>query len=518
MQSIWQHFFDHDYVTAVGLTNHLLLQTNAAEALHLSGLSLLASGAREAGLIRLWAAVDVLPQPHWYANAAHVAQEQRHFDAALTFAEAGQQRFPEHAALAYAAGNALMSLNRLVEAQAQFEQALRLDPSLVAARHNLGNCFKRQNQADAALACYDAVLQAEPTYLGGIITRASHLLEMGRFAEAEAVFENLASQSDMPEISFLLANCRLRAGDYQRGWALYRRRMDCAMAAAERAALRRPILPTLADAAGKHLLVFGEQGFGDALQFVRYVPLLRRHAARVTLLVRPSLQTLFAGMDPAIPVVTDRDQAIAYDFEVPLLDTPALFGTTLDSIPNALPYLHVEPAALPPIPRDSVRVGLCWAGEKRDDADNAATDARRSLDLSAMQPLFAVERVRFASLQLGRPAQQAEVEPWRSRLEHVLEPEFSFEDTARVIVALDLVITADTAVAHLSAALGVETWILSRFDGCWRWLADRDDSPWYPEVVRLFRQPARGDWATPMAAVAAALRAFVAQNGARSGP
>lgn len=268
--------------------------------------------------------------------------------------------------------------------------------------------------------------------------------------------------------------------------------------------------------AGRTLLVHAEQGFGDTLQFCRYLTLLPAEA-RVLVAVQAPLIRLLRTLPRAVTLLHQGDVLPAIDLHCPLMSLPLAVGTTLETIPAAVPYLSAEPEAvaawrrrLAPLP--GWRVGLCWAGDPRPHLPGAhAVDRRRSLSLAAFAPLASVPGVTFVSLQKGPPAAQAVAPPpgltlhdWTGELE-------DFADTAALVAALDLVITADTSVAHLAGALGKKVWILNRFDACWRWLMERTDSPWYP-TARLFTQTVPGDWDSVIAAVTQALSDLLARQ------
>jgi hypothetical protein len=265
------------------------------------------------------------------------------------------------------------------------------------------------------------------------------------------------------------------------------------------------------DPAGLTILVHDEGGFGDTLQFVRYAPMLASRGATVRLQVQPPLVRLIGQSMPDVAQVFARGEPLpAYDMHCPMLSLPHCFGTRLDTVPAQLPYLkpELEAAARWRVRLDdatasrSLRVGLVWAGASRPEMPEAfAMNLRRSLTLSRLAPLAAVPGVCFVSLQLDA----AEAVPPGMDILDPMAAMTDFADTAALVANLDLVIAADTAVAHLAGALGRPVWVLSRYDACWRWLADRRDSPWYPQL-RLFRQPRPGAWDPVIAAVVADLK------------
>jgi hypothetical protein len=256
--------------------------------------------------------------------------------------------------------------------------------------------------------------------------------------------------------------------------------------------------------------VYAEQGFGDTLQFCRYVPLLAA-TARVILEVPKPLLRLLSALPGVSQAVATGDPLPDFDLYCPLVDLPLAFGTTVATIPNQVPYLQADPdqvtlwrqrvEGLP-----GLRVGMVWSGAPRPElpkVDNV--DHRRSIPLKQLAPLGQVPGVSLVSLQKGDRATQAKLPPPSLTIADWTEELDDFAVTAALIEALDLVISVDTSVAHLAGALGKPVWVLSRYDACWRWLRDRTDSPWYP-TAKLFRQPVAGDWASVIAEVTIALR------------
>jgi len=261
------------------------------------------------------------------------------------------------------------------------------------------------------------------------------------------------------------------------------------------------------------ILLHAEQGFGDTLQFCRYVPRMP-DGAKVVLEVQRPLVGLLSRL-PGITTIVARGETLPrFDLHCPLMSLPRAFGTTLETIPGTTPYVAADPrravswrerlAGL-----DGLRVGLVWAGSRRSGPELLAVDRRRSIGLETMASLGEVPGVSFISLQKGEPGAQSGNPPRGMALQDFTAKLRDFEDTAALIDGLDLVISVDTAVAHLAGALGKPVWLLNRFDTCWRWLLNREDSPWYP-LLRQFRQPSSGDWNTPMRAAQDALQRLAA--------
>ena len=395
------------------------------------------------------------------ANLARALQGLGDSQAALAPARAAARLAPHDAGAAATLGAVLYTLGHHAEALERSRQAHALMPSLYQAKMNEALALEALGQLEEAEAAARAALRLAP--------------------EAADVQHNLAAM--------LLASGRMAPET----WALYDSR------------LHLPASPgTLADrprwlgedVAGKTVLLHCEQGFGDTLQFVRYAPLVRARGARVILVVQPELLRLLQGLPGVDAVVPANAPLPAHDVFCPLLSLPRAFGTTLDTIPGQDGVLAADPALvqrwhLPPGP--ALKAGLVWAGSTVFVHDRA-----RSLPPAALAALADVPGVAFHSLQ--KPGLAPEGFPMLDRMADAAD----FADTAAIIAGLDLVISVDSAVAHLAAAMGKEVWLLSRFAGCWRWLRNRETSPWYP-TVRVFGQSAPGDWDGVIDRVRAAL-------------
>jgi hypothetical protein len=341
---------------------------------------------------------------------------------------------------------------------------------------NLGMALKTQGQFDAAIDAYDRALARSPDDPQIRLNRAIALLRAGRLREAWPDYE-----------------CRLRLPGQPPPVA------------------SSPILPCLSalgEVAGLRILVTHEEGFGDTLQFVRYVPLLVARGAIVRAVLPQPLRRLLAGQLDLLP---DGATLPPHDYHCPFFSLPRVFETELDTIPAAAAYLAAPPGLaeywaprLPP-PR-GLRVGLVWAGQARPWLPGfIGLDRRRSLSLAALAPLAGIADIDLISLQKG-PASAQPVPPGLTV--HDLTADITdFADTAGIIANLDVVVSVDTAVAHLGAAMGKPVFLLDRADSCWRWFSGRDDSPWYPSLT-IFRQPTMGEWAPVVSSVADALRAW----------
>ncbi len=465
----------------------------------------------------------------------------RHHDAISALDRATKLQ-PDNALAAFNRGNALAAAGRTRDAIDALLRAISLDPHFAAAAVNLssrlrelgltepardaarlavqeapalpqawvtlGNALYDLAAFDDAAICQRQALALDPASLPAQVNLAQVLAAQGHHAEALALNEAaIATAPDMPEPQLGRATCLLALGDYARGWAANQARWR------QPGNPPRPFTAPLwrgGTIAGRKILIHAEQGLGDTLQFVRFVPRVAELGAKIMLEVQPPLVRLLKTL-PGIEVVPRGAKLKSFDLHCPMLDLAGIFATSLEDLAPAAPYVAAQPdwiAARPlPATPGALRVGLVWAGKARTEMPHAlAMDRRRSLPLSTfapLAPLCAEGRIALFSLQLGPPAEQLKTTdlPIAEALAGVTD----FAETAGIVAQLDLVIAVDTSTAHLAAAMGKPVWLLSRFDACWRWLHARSDTPWYPSMT-LFRQPGPNDWATPIAEIVARLK------------
>jgi tetratricopeptide (TPR) repeat protein len=406
-------------------------------------------------------------------------------------------------------GLLLNKLGRRSEADAAFGRALELKPGNPHIRFNQLLVRPNGDLAEAIECCHRAL--AERPGDPDILTNLAIVLQFsGRYDEAMAEYEracaiNPAHRGARFNMSLLL----LLRGDYARGWSEYENRWE--LTDTDKPAFSQPEWQG-EDIAGKTILLQSEQGFGDGIQCLRYVPDVLARGARVALRVERPLVRLAASLPGNLVITPMNAPPPAFDVWCPLLTLPRILGTRLDSIPAQVPYLAVRPGIaerwrqrLADLP--GLKVGLAWAG-----SPSHINDFRRSIDLSALQPLFDVSGVSFVSLQVGpRTGDLAALPP--DTILDLSRELIDFAETAGAMLSLDLVIAVDTAVVHLAGALARPAWAMLTFSPDWRWLLGRDDNPWYP-TLRLYRQPTPGDWNSVIARVAADL-ATLASDRAR---
>jgi tetratricopeptide (TPR) repeat protein len=390
-------------------------------------------------------------------------------------------------------GLALKSSGQPGQAVAALQRAVTLNPGNPATRCNLGVALQGVGRCEEAVEAFGAVLAADPDYADAWSNLGNARQDQCRLSEAlEAHDRAVALAPDNAAYHWNRAMTLLLSGDFAAGFAEYEWRRRTAGHAPP--GHDSPLWDG-GDPAGRHILLLAEQGFGDAIQFARYAPLLRAMGADVTLRGPAKLARLFDTLPGG-----RGNAAKPADCHIPLMSLPHRLGTTPDTIPADIPYLSIpEGTAAPPPRRDRPRVGLCWTGNP-GHPDNRT----RSVPVANLAPLLTLPGIEWVSLQYGPGAEQATGLPladWSLWLD-------GFDDTAAALSSLDLVISVDTATAHLAGALGLPVWLLLKFSPDWRWMLARDDSPWYP-TMRLFRQDAPGDWAGVIGRVGLALDGFL---------
>ena len=369
-------------------------------------------------------------------------------------------------------GLALAEIGRFAEAEAVYHEALRLDPDYVEANSNLGNTYKEQGRFAEAMACYQIALSLDP---GSVSTRYNRSLAL------------------------------LQSGDWPRGWTEYEWRW------------RRPSTPARPfrqprwqgeSLEGKTILLYCEQGLGDTIQFVRFATLVKERGGRVILECPAGMIPLLSTCPGVDACVAEGTELPAFDVQSPLMSLPAVLGTTLETIPNQVPYLSVKPdlierwrQRLADVP--GFKVGIVWQGNPKHPWDR-----HRSFRLEQFEPLAAIEGVSLVSLQRGFGKEQLNTRRRGFAVvdlgEEVEQEDGMFLNAAAIMENLDLLITTDSAPAHLAGALGKPVWVCLAAISDWRWLKGGDETSWYP-TMKVFRQHNLGDWRSVFSAVQDAL-------------
>ena len=466
-------------------------------ALHMHGLLALACGQPQRAQQWLDRAIRIGPEPILFNTLYAIQLRLGNYAEAVDSLRQGLAIQPDFVALHYNLALTLQHLDCLEDAALSYRRTLELDPDHSAAHNNLGRISADLGALNEAERHYRRAIELAPANLVARNNLAMVLLASGRYRQAWPYFEDRW-------VSFKLADGRPAPVPVQAPLPRW---------SGERVPDTDTQGTPTARVPDGHLLVLDEQGYGDSLQFIRYLPLALERFSRVGYVCPPPLRRLYehslCARWPGL-VLLDAlpDDLREWDCHCPLMSLPMAFDTQVATIPAVLPYLHADPARaaqwrarLAALPAPHLpRVGVVWAGGH----SGIAVDRLRSLTVAQLAPLLAQRQVRWISLQKAdNPGKFADATS-KARLTDWTDELVDFADTAALIDNLDLVISVDTSVAHLAAAMGKPVWLLNRFAGCWRWLRGRDDSPWYPGL-RLFTQAQRGKWDDVLARVAAAL-------------
>ena len=448
-----------------------------------------------------------------WMNLGLVHFELGNYEAAEEFEREALRLDPEQADAHNHLGMIHYKRGRIAEAENCFRNALRLNPAHPHATLNLGSIRQVLDHPEEAEGLFRRAIALGSNAAHARSNLALCMMEQVRPQEAEVLCRQaLEERPEYAEAKANLALALMTQGKLKEGWEYYETRWEVE-------GKNRPVpkmdapLWSGQDLHGKTILLYAEQGFGDTLQFCRYVPMVAARGGRVVLVVPRALRRLMMSLEGVSVLLAEDDVTLpAFDYHCPLLSLPHAFETDLDTVPADGPYLKGDPHAWRKVLADlsGLKVGLAWAGRSRIDQPHAvALDKRRSMHLFDMAAMFEIPGVTFVSLQLGPPARQMNCLPDGVSLLDVSARIADWADTADLIAGLDLVISVDTAVAHLAGALGKPVWMLNRYDSCWRWMLGRTDTPWYP-TMRIFRQAIRSDWSGVVADVRSALLAKVA--------
>ena len=430
-----------------------------------------------------------------YFNRGNVLQDFGRFDEALESYDKAISLIPQFADAFNNRGNTLKQLKRHQEALESFDRAIALNPRSADAYSNRGIALYELNRLDDALESYAKATALAPDFADAFSNLGNALRESKRFEEALASYDRaVAINPQLAQAHGDRGLLLLLMGRFAEGWRSYEWRKK----KKERLGARsfdRPLWLGEEDISGKTILVHWEQGLGDTLQFCRYVPILSQMGAKVLFAPHKPLRRLISTLSGAFQMADVDDGALAFDFHCPLLSLPLALRTQLETIPHHVPYLQAEPDLVSAwkarIGGHGFKIGICWQGS------TGKVDAGRSFALKQFEALSQMPDVRLISLHKGEGEAQLQGLPEGMSVE-TLGSEFdaggdAFVDTAAAMACCDLIISSDTAVAHLAGALGLKVWVALKCVPDWRWMMDRNDSPWYP-TMRLFRQQSHGDW------------------------
>jgi len=461
-----------------------------AEALHLLGLVASHQGRHELAEERIREAIALNPlAPFYHNNLGNVLQALGRFKEAVICYHDALRLAPDYVEAHSNLGSALGALGRHLEATAACQEAVRLKPDHAEAYMNLGNALAKLGRNEEAEAAYRQAVRLRPRYPEAHSNLGNAVLEQGRFEEAQHCYEEALRQApEHPLAHWNRAWLRLLRGDYEHGWEEYEWRWVTGNAAPR--GFRQPVW----DGSwlwGATIVLHGEQGLGDTIQFLRYAPWVKAAGGRVVVECQPRLVPLARTVAGVDEVVEAGSQLPPFDTHAGLLSLPRIFGTRLETVPRTVPYFSVDPGRLERwgahlAKFEGLKVGLGWAGSPTHKNDHT-----RSIHLSAFAPLARVKGVHLFSLQRGPQAAELASAPFP--ITNLEEEDNDVLDTAAIMLHLDLVIAVDTMMAHLAGALARPVWTLLACVPDFRWLLGREDSPWYP-TMRLFRQPQPGDW------------------------
>jgi tetratricopeptide (TPR) repeat protein len=428
-------------------------------------------------------------------DLAFVLQEKGGTDEAVAYYQRALKLNPLLADASYNLGSIFHQKGLLDEAAGFYEEAIRLNERHAHAHNNLGSILQQKGLFDEAICFYEKAVQLNPGLVSAYNNLGLVLQEKGLFGKAMEYHQKaLSFQPDHPAVHFNIAGLLLMQGDYEKGWKEYewRRRSKDYLSRN----FNRPLWDG-SDISGRTVLLYSEkgfEGFGDTIQFVRYARLIAELGGKVVVESQKELKTLLKNIKGVEEVVSYGEKLPVFDLHCPYLSLPFVFSTTLDSVPSTTPYITPDPVSVlkwkDRISHDDsiLKIGLAWAGNL-----NHPRARYRSSSLKQFSPLAKLDGITIYSLQKGEAAQEAATVPHGLKFVDYTADFNDFSDAAALAENLDLVVSVDTAAAHLAGALGKPVLMLLPFLPEWRWLLDREDSPWYP-TMKILRQSSPGDW------------------------
>ena len=440
-----------------------------------------------------------------YSNRGVVLQELKRVEEALVSYDKAIAIKPDYVEAYYNRGVALLELKRVEESLTSYDRAIAIKPDYAEAYANRGIALQELKRVDEALASYGRAIEIKPDYAEAYFNRGSALHDLKRVEEAFANYDvAIATKPDFVEACWNKSLGLLLAGDFVRGWELYEWRWKFEKTGLKSRNFPQPLWLGTEELAGKSILLHAEQGLGDTIQFCRYAKLVKALGAKVLLEAPKALLGLLSGLEGVDELIEQGKMLPAFDYHCPLLSLPLAFDTRVETIPRDGPYLKVDPVRAVSW-RDrlgakwGVRVGLAWSGNRANKSDH-----RRSMALETIMASLPMDGFDYVSLQWEV---RTEDETARAaltgsgRLRHFGDELADFRDMAALAAAMDVVVCVDTGVAHMCGALGLRTFVLLPYIPDWRWLLDRDDTPWY-ESLKLYRQGADRMWGAPLERIA----------------
>jgi tetratricopeptide (TPR) repeat protein len=500
-----------NYASAVQyIKNALLHDPTNAEAYNNLGLILQDEGKFDDAIQCCQKAIGLNPDlPDTYINLGNASKEKKQFGDAVQYYQKALQLNPGRVDVYINLGIALQKVERFDEAIIYCQKALEMDPDNADMYYNLGIAFQEKGRLDEAITCYRRASQLNPDDAEVYNNLAFALQENRQPYEAIPYYQK-ALQLD-PAYATAHWNTSLAlllTGNFREGWREYEWRWKTEYLTSSWRDFKQPLWDG-SDINGRTILLHAEQGFGDTIQFIRYAPLVARHGAKIIFECPKELVSLLQKIEGIDKIVARGEELPEFDVQCPLLSLPLVFDTTLDTIPAKIPYIASDTLLIKRWKEkirnanSKIKIGLAWAGNP-----GFKQNRYRNCPLEKFSPLLRLHGAAFYSLQKGEEAKEAKNLSNDMKIVDYTDEFRDFSDTAAFIHNLDLIISVDTAVAHLAGALGKSVWTLLPFSPEWRWLLDREDSPWYPSM-KLFRQPLMGDWGSVMKQVAAELQKII---------
>ena len=490
----------------------LKLEPNNAEAYNNIGNALNAQGDQKAAIVSYKKAIDIKPDfPEAFNNIGNALTALGVLDAAIDNYKHALMIKPNYAE---AYNNMAITLNYKSQPDAAINscmRALKFKPDYAEAYFNKGIALQNKGDSEAAMASYKQALQIAPGYAEVHNNLGKVLKDRGNLASAINSFEQAVKiKPDYADAYYNLSYPYLLQGSVEKGFNFYESRL-------------RKTRPTVAPArahliwdgkkslSGKHFVIYEEQGLGDIIQFCRYLPPLEQKGANITFKVKPNLHALLETMDSNSRLVTSLPEENKIDFETPLMSIPHLLNTSLETIPATNPYLFADQDKIQTwaerVSTNRFKVGICWQGSK------TKMDIGRSFPLSLFEGISRIPNLELISLHKGEGEAQIDgIDFDLTTFGHDFDAgQDSFLDTVAVMMNCDLIITSDTAVAHLAGAIGQPTWVVLKQIPDWRWMLERPDSPWYPTMT-LYRQKTQGEWVDVFDTIERDLRTMLKQK------
>jgi len=492
------------------------LRPDYAEAYHNMAVALLSGGNYASAVERSRQAVMLRPDYAQAYNTMAFSFEKQHlYDDAIENYKQALLLDPDFVEAYNHLGVVLNEKGRYTEAIDSFRNAIKRDPGYAEVYNNMGIALKELEEFNEAIANFERALQFDPNFAEAYYNLGNSLRDQGRCIEAISNFKKAISiKPDYAQAHWNLSLAYLLNGNYKEGWKGYKWRRNADLKIlTDYHSTGKPRWDG-SSFESKRLLVHYEQGLGDNIQFVRYLPMVKNRGGTVIFeTLKPLINLLrgFPGVDEIVEYVPNRKEPLEYDVYTSLLDMPFIFGTTVETIPSQVPYIYADPSKArywrDKLSGPGMKVGIVWAGSPEH-----GNDCYRSCSLKNFAPLGEIDRVRLYGLQKGQAARQVDEFAEIISVTNISENFNDFTDTAAAIDNLDLVISVDTSVLHLSGAMGKSTWALIPYAPEWRWMLNRQDSPWYPNM-RLFRQPNWNDWDSVFGSVTKELKMIVSNPG-----